>query len=188
MHFLPRFLSLSSVRRTNLGLEVGNESVEVSGYCTGRPSCRSFPSTPPGGNVHIHYHEEKCYEDEIFFYHLGCHQWVSGHELAHQIPQGKGNRKVLRGRRCVLARGSAGKFAGSWVSPSCLEQDFCSLKDAEQGRNSTGAVSSITGKGKPAPVELSLLQNVPLPDSHLFLKPLTQLVVSSLFSPLSTRA
>ncbi|XP_054855201.1 multiple epidermal growth factor-like domains protein 8 isoform X1 [Eublepharis macularius] len=40
-----------------------------------------------GGNVHIHYHEEKCYEDEIFFYHLGCHQWVSSHELAHQIPQ-----------------------------------------------------------------------------------------------------
>uniref|UniRef100_A0ACB8FSR9 Multiple epidermal growth factor-like domains protein 8 n=3 Tax=Sphaerodactylus townsendi TaxID=933632 RepID=A0ACB8FSR9_9SAUR len=40
-----------------------------------------------GGNVHIHYHEEKCYEDEIFFYHLGCHQWVSSHELAHQISQ-----------------------------------------------------------------------------------------------------
>lgn len=35
--------------------------------------CRS----PPGGNVHIHYQEEKCYDEEIFFYHLGCHQWVS---------------------------------------------------------------------------------------------------------------
>uniref|UniRef100_A0A6I8P4P7 Multiple EGF like domains 8 n=1 Tax=Ornithorhynchus anatinus TaxID=9258 RepID=A0A6I8P4P7_ORNAN len=31
-----------------------------------------------GGNVHTHYQEEKCYEDGIFFYHLGCHQWVSG--------------------------------------------------------------------------------------------------------------
>ncbi|XP_007430507.1 multiple epidermal growth factor-like domains protein 8 [Python bivittatus] len=40
-----------------------------------------------GGNVHIHYHEEKCYEDEIFFYHLGCHQWVSSHELAPLITQ-----------------------------------------------------------------------------------------------------
>ncbi|KAB0407298.1 hypothetical protein E2I00_010982, partial [Balaenoptera physalus] len=35
-----------------------------------------------GGNVHTHYQEEKCYEDGIFFYHLGCHQWVSGAELA----------------------------------------------------------------------------------------------------------
>lgn len=33
--------------------------------------------SPPGGNVHIHYQEEKCYDEEIFFYHLGCHQWVS---------------------------------------------------------------------------------------------------------------
>ncbi|XP_062823192.1 multiple epidermal growth factor-like domains protein 8 [Anolis carolinensis] len=46
-----------------------------------------------GGNVHIHYHEEKCYEDEVFFYHLGCHQWVSGHDLAppvHHEVEGKG--------------------------------------------------------------------------------------------------
>lgn len=34
----------------------------------------------PGGNVHIHYQEEKCYDEEIFFYHLGCHQWVSAGE------------------------------------------------------------------------------------------------------------
>lgn len=33
-----------------------------------------------GGNVHIHYQEEKCYDEEIFFYHLGCHQWVSAGE------------------------------------------------------------------------------------------------------------
>lgn len=32
--------------------------------------------------MHTHYQEEKCYEDGIFFYHLGCHQWVSGAELA----------------------------------------------------------------------------------------------------------
>lgn len=40
------------------------------------PSCLSVP----GGNVHIHYQEEKCYDEEIFFYHLGCHQWVSAGE------------------------------------------------------------------------------------------------------------
>lgn len=34
----------------------------------------------PGGNVHNHYQEEKCYDEEIFFYHLGCHQWVSAGE------------------------------------------------------------------------------------------------------------
>ncbi|XP_054667296.1 multiple epidermal growth factor-like domains protein 8, partial [Grus americana] len=45
-----------------------------------------------GGNVHIHYHEEKCYEDEIFFYHLGCHQWVPSAELAHGLPHGEGGR------------------------------------------------------------------------------------------------
>lgn len=38
-----------------------------------------------GGNVHIHYTEEKCYDEEIFFYHLGCHQWVSvGENLSHR--------------------------------------------------------------------------------------------------------
>ncbi len=37
-----------------------------------------------GGNVHIHYMEEKCYDEEIFFYHLGCHQWVSVGESLSQ--------------------------------------------------------------------------------------------------------
>lgn len=37
----------------------------------------SFCVSISGGNVHIHYQEEKCYDEEIFFYHLGCHQWVS---------------------------------------------------------------------------------------------------------------
>lgn len=40
--------------------------------------------------MHTHYQEEKCYEDGIFFYHLGCHQWVSGAELAPPgTPEGK---------------------------------------------------------------------------------------------------
>lgn len=45
--------------------------------------------------MHIHYHEEKCYEDEIFFYHLGCHQWVSSHDLEPPITHGKGTERSL---------------------------------------------------------------------------------------------
>ncbi|XP_063423029.1 multiple epidermal growth factor-like domains protein 8 [Mytilus trossulus] len=29
-----------------------------------------------GGNIHIHQELETCYDNEIFLYHLGCHQWV----------------------------------------------------------------------------------------------------------------
>uniref|UniRef100_H3A6Q1 Multiple EGF like domains 8 n=1 Tax=Latimeria chalumnae TaxID=7897 RepID=H3A6Q1_LATCH len=58
-----------------------------------------------GGNVHIHYQEEKCYEDEIFFYHLGCHQWVSGEELNRliQTRDGRDERKAVRGRYSHVA-------------------------------------------------------------------------------------
>ncbi|KYO40876.1 hypothetical protein Y1Q_0004213 [Alligator mississippiensis] len=56
-----------------------------------------------GGNVHIHYHEEKCYEDEIFFYHLGCHQWVPGRELAHGLPHEREGRGPAGGRYAHVA-------------------------------------------------------------------------------------
>ena len=29
-----------------------------------------------GGNSHIHHDLEVCYDDRIYFYHLGCHAWV----------------------------------------------------------------------------------------------------------------
>ncbi|XP_064359618.1 multiple epidermal growth factor-like domains protein 8 isoform X1 [Dromaius novaehollandiae] len=73
-----------------------------------------------GGNVHIHYHEEKCYEDEIFFYHLGCHQWVPSAELAHGLPHERGSRgspgqgryahvaAVLQGSVLLVAGGFSG--------------------------------------------------------------------------------
>ena len=35
-----------------------------------------------GGKVHIHHQEEKCYDEGIYLYHLGCHQWVD-HRLLH---------------------------------------------------------------------------------------------------------
>lgn len=54
--------------------------------------------------MHTHYHEEKCYEDEIFFYHLGCHQWVPSTELAQGLPHGKGG----------LSHGGGGCPAVNW--------------------------------------------------------------------------
>ncbi|KAK3088685.1 hypothetical protein FSP39_022382 [Pinctada imbricata] len=35
-----------------------------------------------GGYVHIHQEEEKCYDEKVYLYHLGCHQWVN-HPLVH---------------------------------------------------------------------------------------------------------
>ncbi|XP_043935354.1 multiple epidermal growth factor-like domains protein 8 [Protopterus annectens] len=56
-----------------------------------------------GGNIHIHYQEEKCYDEEIFFYHLGCHQWVSSEELnVIQIRDGQ-DAKFVRGRYSHVA-------------------------------------------------------------------------------------
>ncbi|KAK6469756.1 multiple epidermal growth factor-like domains protein 8 [Huso huso] len=54
-----------------------------------------------GGNVHIHYHEEKCYDEEIFFYHLGCHQWSSADELTRMLLQ---SRDGLESRRAGSGR------------------------------------------------------------------------------------
>lgn len=45
-----------------------------------------------GGNVHIHFHEEKCYDEEIFFYHLGCHQWVSAKEKLSEYESEQNSR------------------------------------------------------------------------------------------------
>ncbi|XP_076135995.1 multiple epidermal growth factor-like domains protein 8 [Alosa pseudoharengus] len=65
-----------------------------------------------GGNVHIHYQEEKCYDDEIFFYHLGCHQWVSagknvnrGHAVRGRYSHVAG---VMEGRVLLVAGGYSG--------------------------------------------------------------------------------
>ncbi|GAB0200402.1 multiple epidermal growth factor-like domains protein 8 [Grus japonensis] len=81
-----------------------------------------------GGNVHIHYHEEKCYEDEIFFYHLGCHQWVPSAELAHGLPHDQGSQGspgqgryahvagVLRGSVLLVAGGFSGTPRGDLLA------------------------------------------------------------------------
>ncbi|KAK2844814.1 hypothetical protein Q5P01_011473 [Channa striata] len=66
-----------------------------------------------GGNVHIHYHEEKCYDEEIFFYHLGCHQWVSTWErwsLNGDSVRGRYSHvaAVMEGRVLLVAGGYSG--------------------------------------------------------------------------------
>ncbi|KAH0631676.1 hypothetical protein JD844_006126 [Phrynosoma platyrhinos] len=104
-----------------------------------------------GGNVHIHYHEEKCYEDEIFFYHLGCHQWVSRHELAPPIShehEGKAQAQargryshvatVMNGNVLLVAGGYSGVPRGDLLAykvPTFVFQvpsqmyhlDYCSI-------------------------------------------------------------
>ncbi|XP_062465532.1 multiple epidermal growth factor-like domains protein 8 [Pezoporus occidentalis] len=45
-----------------------------------------------GGHVHAHYEEEKCYEEGVFFYHVGCHQWVTPEELRGGDPEEPGSR------------------------------------------------------------------------------------------------
>lgn len=34
-----------------------------------------------GGNTHIHHDLERCYDFEIYLYHLGCHVWVDASDL-----------------------------------------------------------------------------------------------------------
>ncbi|XP_059823923.1 multiple epidermal growth factor-like domains protein 8 [Hypanus sabinus] len=107
-----------------------------------------------GGNVHIHYQEEKCYDDRVYFYHLGCHQWVSGEELGLLISTGDGwENRSLRGRYAhvaALMNGNvllmAGGFSGrpladlvaykvpifvSQVLVQNVHLDYCSLYGEE---------------------------------------------------------
>ncbi|XP_041081633.1 multiple epidermal growth factor-like domains protein 8 [Polyodon spathula] len=75
-----------------------------SRYPTSGPRERAFHSATVigdymvvyGGNVHIHYHEEKCYDEEIIFYHLGCHQWSSADELTRMLLQSREGRESRR--------------------------------------------------------------------------------------------
>uniref|UniRef100_S4R8P8 Multiple EGF-like-domains 8 n=1 Tax=Petromyzon marinus TaxID=7757 RepID=S4R8P8_PETMA len=51
-----------------------------------------------GGNVHIHNGEEKCYANDVYFYHLGCHQWVNKDDLIQSIPVVADDHVPLQGR------------------------------------------------------------------------------------------
>ena len=41
-----------------------------------------------GGYSHKHNEVESCYDQNIYFFHLGCHTWVSQRILEHS-PQGR---------------------------------------------------------------------------------------------------
>jgi hypothetical protein len=40
-----------------------------------------------GGYSHHHNKEEICYDNQLYFYHLGCHTWVS-HEILGNSEKG----------------------------------------------------------------------------------------------------
>ncbi|XP_063293259.1 multiple epidermal growth factor-like domains protein 8 [Pelobates fuscus] len=70
-----------------------------------------------GGNLHIHYQEEKCYDEEIFFYHLGCHQWVPSKVLSQMMPLHHERQSLGRGRYshvAALMKGSVLLVAGGY--------------------------------------------------------------------------
>ncbi|XP_067304723.1 multiple epidermal growth factor-like domains protein 8 [Pseudorasbora parva] len=74
-----------------------------------------------GGNVHIHYMEEKCYDQEIFFYHLGCHQWVSvGESLSQRGASVRGRYShiatVMEGRVLLVVGGYSGVARGDLLA------------------------------------------------------------------------
>nr|XP_041568334.1 multiple epidermal growth factor-like domains protein 8 [Taeniopygia guttata] len=86
---------------------------EFGGGSQGGPRERAFHSASLigdymvvfGGNVHTHYHEEKCYEEELHFYHLRCHRWSRAQPLRLGHGAGKNGRKSGK-------LGSGGKWLG----------------------------------------------------------------------------
>ena len=44
-----------------------------------------------GGYMHKHKEEEKCYDDQVYIYHLGCHIWMS-----HQVTSSTYSRMLFR--------------------------------------------------------------------------------------------
>lgn len=55
-----------------------------------------------GGYVHIHASEEKCYDEGIYLYHLGCHQFAK-HSLVHQgTSYSKYDICMCSARGCIL--------------------------------------------------------------------------------------
>ncbi|XP_077985026.1 multiple epidermal growth factor-like domains protein 8 [Glandiceps talaboti] len=38
-----------------------------------------------GGNTHAHQTNEKCYDDDIYYYHLGCHKWVDKADVTNDF-------------------------------------------------------------------------------------------------------
>ncbi|XP_052224268.1 multiple epidermal growth factor-like domains protein 8 [Dreissena polymorpha] len=115
------------------------------------PSQRSFHSANImgnymvvfGGNTHIHHDVEKCYDYEIYLYHLGCHIWVKAELLMGKYSSALDDGRVSHvaavayGNTLLVAGGYAGyvkgdvmafKFPPLIAPPSSevsLDLDYC---------------------------------------------------------------
>ncbi|XP_077868824.1 multiple epidermal growth factor-like domains protein 8 [Saccoglossus kowalevskii] len=50
-----------------------------------------------GGNTHEHNSHEKCYDNGIYYYHLGCHKWVNSQEISKDFSSAN-SRLPAKGR------------------------------------------------------------------------------------------
>ena len=48
-----------------------------------------------GGNYHIHHEEEICYDNKLYFYHLGCQTWVEQTKITEGFPVTSGELTFL---------------------------------------------------------------------------------------------
>lgn len=78
-----------------------------------------------GGYTHRHSHQEICYDNEIYLYHLGCHKWVDFHilgmkkpSLQNPISQGviAHAMGVRKGHTLLIAGGYSGMMRGSLLA------------------------------------------------------------------------
>ena len=70
-----------------------------------------------GGYSHKHKEVEKCYDENIYFFHLGCHTWVSQRILEHS-PQGRAYPKN---------QGNCRESATKYLSSACTFVDFSEI-------------------------------------------------------------
>ncbi|XP_068203463.1 multiple epidermal growth factor-like domains protein 8 [Palaemon carinicauda] len=111
-----------------------------------------------GGYMHKHKEEEKCYDDQVYIYHLGCHVWMS-HQLTspsvsfpHPKIQGVyGHSVFLRGgNTMVVVGGFHGTVNGhvlAYVLPSSLvtpsNQEFDTDEACRKHNTQASCVSNL---------------------------------------------
>ena len=69
-----------------------------------------------GGNIHEHAKEEKCFDDNFYYYHLGCHRWVNGTEMDNLF-----GGKETKFTKYLPARGAK---TGTVIDNTCYNARF----------------------------------------------------------------
>uniref|UniRef100_T1JFI7 Multiple epidermal growth factor-like domains protein 8 n=1 Tax=Strigamia maritima TaxID=126957 RepID=T1JFI7_STRMM len=78
-----------------------------------------------GGYTHLHSKEEICYDNRLYFYHLGCHVWVNVKEFENDFPgiaspvsQGSFSHvsAVRNGNVLLIAGGYSGAVRGDFLA------------------------------------------------------------------------